>query len=76
MPIEGDISLETERLSVFVTLLGSDELARQAELALRAKPKTRAAEATGHSAVKAQGRVLYAANGRGGVGSTTFASTR
>ena len=67
VPIEGDISLETERLSVFVTLLGSDELARQAELALRAKPKTRAAEATGHSAVKAQGRVLYTANGRGGV---------
>ena len=67
VPIEGDIGLEAERLSVFVTLLGSDELARQAELALRAKPKIRAAEATGHSAVKAQGRVLYSANGRGGV---------
>jgi hypothetical protein len=67
VPIEGDIALDAERLSVFVTLFGSDELARQADLALRAKPEVRAAESSGHSAVKAHGRVLYTANGRGGV---------
>lgn len=67
VPIEGDIGLDGERLSMFVTLFGTDELARQAELALRAKPEVRTAESNGHSIVKAHGRVLYTANGRGGV---------
>ena len=67
VPIDGDVGLDGERLSMFVTLFGTDELARQAELALRAKPEVRTAESNGHSMVKAQGRVLYTANGRGGV---------
>jgi hypothetical protein len=67
VPIDGDIGLDGERLSMFVTLFGTDELARQAELALRAKPEVRTAESNGHSMVKAKGRVLYTANGRGGV---------
>jgi hypothetical protein len=67
VPIEGDIGLDAERFSVFVTLFGTDALARQAELALRAKPEVRAAESDGRSLVKTQGRVLYTANGRGGV---------
>jgi Short C-terminal domain len=67
VPIDGDIGLDDERLSMFVTLFGSDERARQAELALRAKPEVRTAESNGHSMVKAQGRVLYTANGRGAV---------
>lgn len=75
VPIEGDIGLDGERLQVFVTLLGTDPLARQAELALRAKPEVRAAEANGQSAVKGHGRVLYTANGRGGA-LDEFASTR
>jgi hypothetical protein len=67
VPIEGDIGLEGERLSVYVTLLATDGLARQAELGLRAKPEVRAAHANGRSMVKAQGRVLFTANGRGGI---------
>lgn len=67
MPIEGDIGLEADKLTVYVTLFSTDELARRAPLALRAKPEVRAAESKGHSVVKAQGRVLYVANGRGGV---------
>jgi hypothetical protein len=67
VPIDGDIGLDAERLSMFVTLFASDELARQGELAMRAMPEVRAAESNGHSAIKAQGRVLYTANGRGGI---------
>ena len=67
VPIDGDIGLDTDSMSMFVTLFASDELARRAELALRAKPEVRTAESNGHTAIKAQGRVLYTANGRGGV---------
>ncbi len=48
VPIDGDIVLDSERLSMFVTLLGTDVRARQAELALRAKPEVRTAESNGH----------------------------
>jgi hypothetical protein len=67
VPIDGDIGLDADRLSMFVTLFATDAFARQAELALRAKPEVRAAESNGQSATKAQGRVLYTANGRGGI---------
>jgi hypothetical protein len=67
VPMEGDIGHDAERFSVFVTLFGANELARQAEVALRAKPDVRAAESNGRSLVKTHGRVLYTANGRGGV---------
>jgi Short C-terminal domain len=43
------------------------ELARQAEIGLRATPNIRTAISKGHSAVKIVGRVVYVANGRGGV---------
>lgn len=67
VPLEGDIGLEADGLAIYVTLFGTDELARQAEVALRAKPDVRAALSNGRSAVKARGRVLYTGNGRGGV---------
>jgi len=67
VPIDGDIGLDAKRLSMVVTLFATDQLARQAEMALRAKPELRAAESNGRSAVKAHGRVLYTANGRGGI---------
>jgi hypothetical protein len=42
--LDGDIGLDADGLSVYGTLFATDELARQAELALRAKPEVRAAE--------------------------------
>jgi hypothetical protein len=67
VPIEGDIALDAEEVSLVVTLFATDEFARQASLALRAKPDVRTAESNGHTAIKTRGRVLYTANGRGGI---------
>jgi hypothetical protein len=67
VPLEGDIGLQTERLFVYVNLFGRAELARQAELALRANPDVRRAIADGQTALRAVDRVLYVANGRGGI---------
>lgn len=67
VPIEGDIRLDAPRFSVVVTLLETADLAHQAEIALRARPDVRNAIADGKTMVRAEGRVLYTANGRGGV---------
>jgi hypothetical protein len=67
VPLEGDIGLEASGFSVFVNLFATNELARQAEIGLRANPKVRGAVSKGHSAVRTVGRVVYVANGRGGV---------
>jgi hypothetical protein len=67
VPIEGDIRLDADRFSVIITLFATAELARQAEIGLRAKPEVRAAITDGKTSVSAQDLVLYVANGRGGV---------
>jgi hypothetical protein len=67
VPIEGDVRLDAPRFSVVVTLCATPELARQAELALRAKPEVRSAMEAGKLLVRSEGRILYTANGRGGV---------
>lgn len=67
VPIEGDIRLDAPRFSVVITLLGTAELAHQAEMALRAKPDVRTAILDGKTVVRCDGRVLYTANGRGNV---------
>lgn len=67
VPIEGDIQLLAPHFAVTVTLLASPELARQAEIGLRANPEVRTALRDGRSIVRAVDRVLYVANGRGGV---------
>jgi hypothetical protein len=67
VPLEGDIGLEADRFAVFVNLFADQELARRAELALRPKPDVREAVSQGKSALKTVDRVLYVANGRGGV---------
>jgi hypothetical protein len=67
VPIEGDIRLDADRFSVIITLFANGELARQAEIGLRAKPEVRAAIAEGKSIVSAEDLILYVANGRGGV---------
>ncbi len=66
VPIEGDIRLDAHRFSVIITLCTTAELARQAEIGLRAKPEVRAAIADGKTIVSAEDLVLYVANGRGG----------
>lgn len=67
IPMEGDIGLQRDRLAVYVNLFAGDNQARQAELGLRAAPKTREAIAQGHTAITTAGRVVYVGNGRGGV---------
>ncbi len=67
VPIEGDIQLDAHHFSVIITLFATAELARQAEIGLRAKPEVRAAIADGKTIVSAEDLVLYLANGRGGV---------
>ena len=66
VPIEGDIRLDADRFSVVITLFATAELARQAEIGLRAKPEVRAAIADGKTIASAEDLVLYVANGRGG----------
>lgn len=66
-PLEGDIGVTEDKFSVFVNLLATDELARRAEIGLRAKPDIRTAMAEGRTAIKTVGRVVYVATGRGGV---------
>jgi len=67
VPIDGDIGLQAERLKVYVTLFSNQRRAHEAELGLRAKPKVRDAVSRGATALRAAGRILYVANGRGGV---------
>jgi hypothetical protein len=67
VPIDGDIGLEAERLNVYVTLFSDQRRARQAELGLVAKPEVRNAMSSGATAIKTVERVVYVANGRGGV---------
>jgi hypothetical protein len=66
-PMDGDIGLQAERFLVYVNLFSDQRLARQAELGLRAKPEVRAAVANGRTAIRTAGRVVFVANGRGGV---------
>jgi len=66
-PLEGDIGLEADKFKVYVNLFADSEQARQAQLGLNAKPETRDAVSRGASAIKTIGRVVYVANGRGGV---------
>ena len=67
VPIEGDVGLKADRLTVYVNLFSDQRRARQAELALRAKPKVRSAASSGATAIETRGRVVYVANGGGGV---------
>ena len=64
-PLEGDIGLTDERLEVYVNLFADGEIARQAEVGLRANPKTREAVKAGRSEIKRSGRIVYVANGKG-----------
>jgi len=67
VPIEGDVGLKADRLTVYVNLFSDQRRARQAELALRAKPKVRSAILSGATAIETRGRVVYVANRGGGV---------
>jgi len=64
-PLEGDIGLHDARFSVFVNLFATNELARQAEVGLRANPKIQNAISKGHTAVRHDGRVVYVATAPG-----------
>lgn len=66
-PMDGDIGLQTDRFLVYVNLFSDQRLARQAEFGLRAKPEVRAEVANGRTAIRTAGRVVFVANGRGGV---------
>ena len=66
-PLDGDVGLQAERLRVYVNLFADQRLARQAEVGLRVKPEIRAAIDNGRTAIKTDGRIVFVANGRGGV---------
>jgi hypothetical protein len=65
--LEGDIGLQADRFLIYINLFAEAERARQAEIGLRATPKIRDAIASGATVVKADDRLIYVANGRGGV---------
>jgi hypothetical protein len=62
IPIDGDVGLKAGRLTVYVTLFSDQRRARQAEFALRAKPKVRNAVSRGATAIDTSARVLFVAN--------------
>jgi hypothetical protein len=66
-PLEGDICLEADRFTVWVNLFATDEVARQADVGLRANPKVRSAIREGYTSIKTTNEVVYVANGRGQV---------
>jgi hypothetical protein len=66
-PMEGDIGLQEDKLLVYVNLFANQELARQAEVGLRAQANIRNAMANGQTTLKTLGPVLLVANGRGSV---------
>jgi hypothetical protein len=66
-PMEGDIGLQEDKLLVYVNLFANPELARQAEVGLRAQANIRQAVTNGHTTLKTVGSVLLMAHGRGGV---------
>jgi hypothetical protein len=65
VPLEGDIGLQDDRFAVYVNLFATDELARQAEIGLRANPMIQNAISNGRTAVRTDGRVVYVGTGRG-----------
>ena len=67
VPIEGDIQLLAPQLSVVITLFATAGEAHEAEIGLRAKPEVTTAIRDGTSVARAVDRVLYTANGRGGL---------
>lgn len=66
-PIEGDVTMQEDGLTVHVNLLADPELARQADVGLRAQQRFRDALAAGRVALQLLGPVLLVADGRGGV---------
>jgi Short C-terminal domain len=66
-PMEGDIGLKENRLLVYVNLFANPELARQAEIGLRAQPNVKNAIANGKTTLKPTGPLLLVAHGQGGV---------
>lgn len=65
--MDGDVGLQAERFLAYVNLFSDQRLARQAELGLRAKPEVRAAVSDGRTAIRTADRIVFVANGRGGV---------
>ncbi len=66
-PLEGDIGLQEDGLLVYVNLFANPEIARQAEIGLRAQSNIRTAMANGQTDLKTDGPVVLVANGRGRV---------
>lgn len=64
-PLLGDVGLQGNRLLVYVNLFDTAELARQAEIGLRAQPNIRQAASSGDTMLKTEGPVLVVAHGGG-----------
>lgn len=66
-PMEGDVGLQDDRFLVYVNLFANADLARQAEVGLRAQSNIRDAVRNGHAMLKTCGPVVLVGNGRGNV---------
>jgi hypothetical protein len=66
MPLMADVGLRANRFLVYVNLFAADELARRAEIGLRASDGFRTELTHGRTALRTSGRVLHVATGRGG----------
>lgn len=66
-PMEGDIGLRDDRFLVYVNLFANADLARQAEVGLRAQANIRDAVGNGQTMMTSWGPVLLVSNGRGSV---------
>jgi Short C-terminal domain len=66
-PVEGDIVLDGDGLTVVITVFATGTLAHQAEVGVRANPNSRAAITQGVSVLRTVEQLLYLANGRGSV---------
>jgi hypothetical protein len=66
-PMEGDIVLDGDGVTVIITVFATGTLAHQAEVGVRANPNSRAAINQGVSVLRTVDQLLYLANGRGSV---------
>jgi hypothetical protein len=61
IPMEADINLASKQLAIYIRLFSNDELARQAELGLAAKPDLSSLTTKGIGALKRADRLCYEA---------------
>jgi hypothetical protein len=65
IPVEGDMYLDGDGLTVSILIFATAEAARQGEVGLRAKPRLHTSLQDGTRVHRLEGRLLYVGDGRG-----------